>query len=208
MKEIPIFVEKIYEFDYEDHYKYQRQFVSMIKSGTIDNSLNHKMKNKLIYSRPDLHVLEEFKPITEFMNKCITDTMFAMGYVPDIKINSMWSTYQKQNQFHHYHTHVNTFLAAVYYLYCKNPKLAKGTIFHNTNYPKYSSVTPKLNRKVPRVTQSKYELNFVPGKVYVFPACIPHMTAPNEDEERIIIGMNTMPLGFANDDQFDKYEYK
>jgi hypothetical protein len=33
------------------------------------------------------------------------------------------------------------------------------------------------------------------------------MTAPNEDEERIIIGMNTMPLGLADDDEYDKYEY-
>lgn len=208
MKEITIFSEKIYEFEFENHFKYQSKLVNLVKSGQIDNEKNNKMKNKLIYSRPDLHELDEFKPITEFMSKCVKDTMFAMGYIPDIKINSMWTTYQKHNQFHHYHTHVNTFLAAVYYLYCKNPKLAKGTVFYNTNYPKYSSITPKLNRKVPRVSQSKYQLEFVPGKVYIFPACIPHMTSPNEDEERIIVGMNSMPLGLADDDQFDKYDYR
>lgn len=207
MKEICLFTENIYEFEFQDHFKYQNSLVQTIKSGKIDNILNHKMKNKLVYSRPDLHTLPEFKSVTDFMEQCVKDTMYAMGYVPNIKINSMWSTYQKQNQFHHYHTHVNTFLAAVYYLYCKNPRLAKGTIFHNTNYPKYSSITPKLHRKTNRLTKSKYELDFIPGRIYVFPACIPHMTAPNEDEERIIIGMNTMPLGVADDDQFDKYEY-
>ena len=167
MKEIPLFIESIYEFEFEDHFKYQNKLVSLIKSGKIDNELNHKMKNNIIYSMPDLHTLDEFKPIKDFMEKCVKDTMYSMGYVSDIKINSMWSTYQKTNQFHHYHTHVNTFLAAVYYLYCKNPKLAKGTIFHNTNYPKYSSITPKLHRHFSTKTLLNYELNFIPGKIYV-----------------------------------------
>jgi hypothetical protein len=203
MREISLFTENIYEFEYQDHFKQQRQLVSLIKSGT----LNSTDKHRITFSRSNLHNNKEFEPVTEFMQNCVKEAMYAMGYVPNVRVTSMWSTYQKNNEFHHYHTHNNTFLAAVYYLHCKNPKLAKGTVFFNTNYPKYSPIMPNAHKDFPKKIQSLRKFDFVVGNVYVFPACIPHMTAPNEDEERIIIGMNTMPLGLADDDEYDKYKY-
>ena len=203
MKKIPLFIENIYEFDFLDHAKHQNNLVSLIKSGQVNNSNQYKIN----FSRSDLHTIEDFKPLSEFMSQCIRNVMYDLGYVPDIRITSMWSTFQKQNESHHYHTHCNTFLAAVYYLHCSNTDKAKGTVFYNTNYPKYSPIMPNAHKKFPKQIKLQHRLDFVPSKVYVFPACIPHMTALNQDEERIVIGMNSMPVGLANDDEFDKYEY-
>lgn len=204
MKIIPIFAEHIIEFDYPDHEKYSKEWTKNILEKKY---INEKTKNiKITFSQPNLHKVEEFKPLTEFMKDCISKGMDEFGFEPNFSITSMWYTIQKQGNYHPLHTHQNTFLVGLYYMNSKN-KTAEGTQFISSNMSKYSCIYPKPNGKKTNLMQTTYSLDFIPGKVYVFPASIMHYTNPCKDDDRIIIGMNTMPYGFANNDQFDRYYY-
>jgi len=204
MKIIPIFAEHIIEFDYPDHEKYYEQWTQSILEKKY---VNKKMKTtKLTFSDPNLHKKDEFNPLTEFMKDCIAKGMDEFGFIPDFSVTSMWYTVQNRGNYHQLHTHQNCFLAGLYYMTSKNKK-AKGTQFISPNTSKYSCIYPKRNDKSSNLMQTSYSLDFIPGKVYVFPASIMHYTNPCEDDGRIIIGMNTMPYGFANTDPFDRYFY-
>lgn len=213
MKTIPLFPDYLFEFDYPDHDKYQDDWVKRIRS-IQDYYEPHRQRdmvsgrglNSLITSKPNLYEEEIFHPIRDFLQESVNKALDEMGYLPQSTITSMWSNYQTKGGMNSSHTHFNTYLVAIYYLY-RSGTLTQGTRFLNRNYTRYSIITPPINYMKDQMIQPDFQPDFVPGKVYVFHSFLQHATHMNEDDERMMIGINTMPLGKTNCDPWDRYNY-
>jgi len=212
MKIIPLFPDYLFEYDYPDHEKNKDLLIERIRS-LKDYYPPHKQRdevsgklNTLITSHPDIYKDELFIPIKDYLKSCVNETLSQLGFMPNSTITSMWTNYQTKNGVNQSHTHFNTYLVAIYYLHCSN-NLARGTRFLNRNFTRYSIITPPIDYMKDQMIKADYETNFIPGKVYVFHSFLQHATYPNEDEERMMIGINAMPLGKTNCDPWDRYNY-
>lgn len=210
MKKITLFEDFIFEFDYPNHDKYKNFWVNFLLNEAKDRNLYFvENKNKYInYTRPILHKVPEFVPITEYLHSCVNTVMDYTGYHPKTIVNSMWATIQLKNNYHHLHTHGNTFLAGLYYLHTVENN-AKGTVFFNDRASRNNIINPKRknNNIVGEYHKTKYTTKFIPGKIYIFPSYMLHYVETSIDSGRIIISMNTMPVGKADHDIFDSYNY-
>jgi hypothetical protein len=65
--------------------------------------------------------------------------------------------------------------------------------------------------KKDRVSSSydhQYNEEFEEGKLVIFPGWLRHHVKNNKNENRQIIGFNTMPIGITKRDRFDRYFYQ
>tara|TARA_R110000796_G_scaffold103664_3_gene213100 strand:+ start:231 stop:878 length:648 start_codon:yes stop_codon:yes gene_type:complete len=107
-----------------------------------------------------------------------------------LKCVQSWTTYNVKGTSHHLHAHPNTFISLVYYVKCPEqggdilfelPKsrLQEGFNFNYNikNFNIYNSTTWRIITKT--------------GKIVIFPGWVPHMSTPQEvDDKRIILGAN------------------
>ena len=107
-----------------------------------------------------------------------------------LKCVQSWTTYNVKGTSHHLHAHPNTFISLVYYVKCPEqggdilfelPKsrLQEGFNFNYNikNFNIYNSTTWRI------ITRT--------GKIVIFPGWVPHMSTPQEvDDKRIILGAN------------------
>lgn len=212
MKVTPIFPEYIFEFDYPDHEKYKNSLIESIRSQEhVSEPIKRremfaKRKTGLIATHPDLHKEKLFISIRDFMHTCINQSMGYLGFKEQSKITSMWANLQTKGASNFIHSHYNTYMTAVYYLYSSNG-YAQGTNFYNPNYLTHSIITPPYDyMKEPKIVNT-FASKFEEGKVIVFHGFMKHSTDNNLDDERMIIGINTMPTGDTNRDSHDRYSY-
>jgi hypothetical protein len=212
MKVTPIFPEYIFEFDYPDHSTHKNDLVNKIRSQEFiyeplqRREMFAKRKTGIITTHPDLHKEKVFIPIRDFMHTCINQAMGYLGFKEQSKITSMWANIQTKGTANPSHSHYNTYMTAVYYLYSSDG-LAEGTTFHNANYTRYSIISPPYDYTKESKIRENYYSKFEEGKVVVFHGFMRHSTSICMDHERMIIGINSMPVGDTNRDSHDRYSY-
>ncbi len=134
--------------------------------------------------------------------------MVDLGYESQIQITSAWCTKHVNRGNHARHSHGNTFLAGVYYLSGNNKH--SGTRWYNPN--RLDSIIKPSNNPAKRLKNymSWYQ-PFEEGMFIVFPGWLEHNTDLNHmdktGEPRFIMGVNSLPLGKTNQDEFDRYCY-
>lgn len=212
MKVTPIFSEYIFEFDYSEHDKYKDSLIDKIKSLELyyeplrRQESFAKQTTGIITTHPDLHKEDLFVPIRDYMHECINRSMGYLGFKEQSQITSMWSNIQNKGSTNPIHSHYNTYLTALYYLHSSNG-MAEGTTFHNASYDKHSIITPPFDyMKEPKIRDT-HQVSFKEGKVIVFHGFLKHSTNKCIDNQRIIIGMNTMPVGDTNRNPWDRFSY-
>ena len=212
MKVVPIFPEYIFEFDFSDHVKYKDEVIKKIKSfELLDESIvvrerYAKRSTGILTTHPRLHQEELFVPIRDFMHDCINKSMGYLGFKEQSQITSMWSNLQRQGSANPVHSHYNTYMTAIYYLY-SSEGMAEGTNFFNASYTKQSIISPPFDYMKEQKIKESHHASFKEGKIIVFNGYLRHSTNKCLDKERIIIGMNTMPKGETNRDPWDKFTY-
>jgi len=196
-----IFSSPIYTFQFKDH--------EVLKGRTLqylENEEEYK-ETKAPYidlTSADLHQNEIFQPYHEFFDDCLSFAMHDMGYSQSQAITSMWATRQKPGGFHHPHKHGNAFLAGVYYLH--GDQKTHGTTFLNTDRLTMISPNRDLNR-FQRISPI-HRNPFVEGNFCVFPANLLHTVDPNiSSETRFSLGVNSMPVGYSDDESYDRFYY-
>ena len=123
MKMIDLFRIPIFEFKFKDHDLYKQQLIN-----DINKDLIKKPSNTFKITGPNLHKKKEFNPIRVFFLECLYQATSHCKFNMDIGITSMWSTKHEKDDFHHTHTHGNTFFVGVYYL-DSNSEEPSGTVF-------------------------------------------------------------------------------
>lgn len=202
---IDMFPTPVWRYRYSDFSRYKDQLISYFTQDNI--FLNNQKKNDLVTTEGNLHRsdVECIQKLRDAFKSCFEDVMYRMGYSEDIGITSMWATKQSSGGFHHQHIHSNSFLAGVFYLY-DSDRVAEGTAFINHNANLYQIAPRTRSGSIPYFKPA-HVLPFSPGTFAIFPSWAQHMAQPTQSSCRIIVGCNIMPIGKANNDHYDQYEF-
>lgn len=132
--------------------------------------------------------------LREYMNEIITP-----HFDVDIRITQSWFNYTNPGQFHHKHTHPNSFVSGVFYFNADPNKdkirfyNSKGSYTYNLDIPTdhpsdYYSESTWLNNK--------------PGKLVIFPSKLEHSVSVTESHDtRISLAFNTFLIGDIGDER-------
>lgn len=171
-----------------------------------------RKKDHFSITNPNLHKMDLFNPLRVFFMECLYEGLSQIGLNYDVGITSMWGTNQTHGQYHHMHTHGNSFFAGVYYLNSDSDE-ASGTIFQNVfsdfmGIRMNSSMTESKRKVISSTYSYQHKEKFEEGKLIIFPAWLRHNTSLNKGEKRQVIAFNTMPIGMTCGDPFDRYIYQ
>jgi uncharacterized protein (TIGR02466 family) len=149
--------------------------------------------NKIGINR--LNDLEEFKDLHEWFQKCV-DTVFTDLNLPEsfknIKITESWGNKSSRGEHHHFHTHPNSYLSAIFYLTSNSSGFTK----FMTDNMWYSE--PHLFAS--HIGHDYFEEHNIfsqtpeSGKLLIFPSRLQHYVEPNNgDDVRYTISFNAYP---------------
>jgi len=206
MEEIQLFSIPLYKFKYEGHTEFKESVMPYLENeDTWKDSFSPK--SHIHFTTPNLHKLDMFSPIQQFMQTNLELVMENLGYEPKIQMTGMWGTRHLADQYHHRHNHGNSFLAGIYYL--NGNQKSSGTTFYNV-HRSYTQIIPAV--KTVRKMRHDWNHPFEEGTLLIFPSWLEHATSPNNfkisNSIRHILSFNSMPLGPSNTDAFDRYNYQ
>lgn len=127
------------------------------------------------------------------------DEYFHAIYAPKNKvglyITQSWVNYTGKDQFHHMHSHSNSFVSGV--LYIKANKTKDKIHFQNTNKPLLTFPSDNYNM----FNSDSWWLPVGSRELVLFPSSLQHMVQKLEDdEERISLSFNTFVRGEIGDE--------
>ena len=134
--------------------KQELQFVKKQKKHCINNKGNINTKDNYILNR------KQFKNIKKFLDKCCKDyldTIICPKNNVELYIPQSWLNYTKTNEYHHQHTHTNSFISGVLY-FLADPNLDSIT-FCNEKHQAIN-IKPKLYNLFNSTTYSYESGNF------------------------------------------------
>jgi uncharacterized protein (DUF934 family) len=200
-----LFYTPVWRYEYPDFKDDQEALVKYFTNDDI--YISERERNKLQITRANIHKDEDplIVKLSEWIKECCRSSMIAMGLQPDIGITSMWATRTAKQGYHHPHFHGNCFLAGVMHLWDVDGN-ASGTVFENTEAPKYV-IQPASLEDGNNILKYEEHLPFIPGTAIVFPSFAKHRTMRTDSRYRVVIGFNTMPIGMTNIDHYDRYNY-
>ena len=199
-----IFGVPLYRNKFDRHEEFKEQYVEFLKQPELYE--RNSSRDSLQLSHPNLHKEEIFKPLVDFIQESLQNAMIDLGFVPNIELTGLWSTIHPKGGFHHRHTHFNSYLGGVYYLSgglnCGGTTFANISNYHNLIYPaRLKNTTCKF--------KNVFDSTFEEGNMVIFPAWLPHSTPVNtNDEDRIVLAFNTMPVGKTTQDTYDRYNFQ
>jgi len=110
-----------------------------------------------------------------------------------LDITQSWVNFTKKGEFHHRHSHSNSYLSGVFYVKADD-ELDKIMFFKDG----YDQI--KLEPKDFNIHNSEsWFFNVKCNQFAVFPSSLMHMVPPTETEERVSISCNTFPKGMFGD---------
>jgi uncharacterized protein (TIGR02466 family) len=110
-----------------------------------------------------------------------------------LDITQSWANFTKKGEFHHRHSHSNSYLSGVFYVKADD-KLDKIMFFKDG----YDQI--KLEPKDFNIHNSEsWFFNVKSNQFAVFPSSLTHMVPATETEERVSISCNTFPKGMLGD---------
>lgn len=198
-----LFYTPVWRYSYPHFIEDRKQLVEYFAND--DLYITEREKNGLQITRANLHKDESIAKLVEWIQECCESSMLQMGLEPKCGITSMWATRQGQGGFHHSHSHANSFLGGAMHLFDMDG-CASGTVFNNTDASKFVICPAELKNQTPMLNYSEH-LPFIPGTLLIFPAWAQHTTVPTESRYRIVVGINSMPIGMTNVDHYDRYNY-
>lgn len=201
-----LFSVRLFSNRFDDHQTYKQTMMTVLEDRKL--YVRNTLRRTLQFTHPNLHTLNEFQPITEFIKTNVAEAFTQMGFIPSFQMTGMWATRHPRGGFHHRHSHGNSFLAGIYYL--DGTDNSSSTEFYSPHQYNNIIIPPRL----PDSNDSRYfnrttELvRFQEGLLVIFPAWLTHDTQPNLHEtDRTILSFNIMPVGKTNHDTFDRYNY-
>lgn len=128
--------------------------------------------------------------ITIFLKSCLNEFVQQVhASTAQVGICSSWINWSKQGEYHHKHTHSNSFISGVFYVQT-NPddKIWFHKDQHQWIYLESSQYT--------LWNSQNYYYTVTPGDLYLFPSNISHSVDKVQgDQERISLSFNTWPQG-------------
>jgi uncharacterized protein (TIGR02466 family) len=167
--------------------------MSCVKNQPLkDNTGNKSSINTKLLNAPEL------TNIAEFVNKAVAEYV-ATVYLPandiEVYIKQSWGNVTNPGQYHHKHSHPNSFLSGVLYFHAEK-NIDKITFFKN----ELAQLKLKTNNWNLFNSESWY-FPVETGKLVLFPSTLQHMVTTTESKEpRISLAFNTFLRGDLGDE--------
>lgn len=167
--------------------------MSFVKNQPLKaNTGNKSSINTKLLSAPEL------AGVAEFVNKAVTEYVAAI-YRPandiEVYITQSWGNVTNPGQYHHKHSHPNSFLSGVLYFHAEK-NIDKITFFKN----ELTQLKLKTNDWNLFNSESWY-FPVETGKLVLFPSTLQHMVTTTESKEpRISLAFNTFLRGDLGDE--------
>lgn len=136
--------------------------------------------------------------LSDLVQKCV-DQYFNSIYAPKenvkLRITQSWLNYSKSGEWHHKHSHANSFVSGV--LYMKAAKNSDRIYFHKNSYSQITLPTENFNL----YNSDSWWLPVETGNLMLFPSSLTHSVEPVQGEERISLAFNTFPVGYIGQEE-------
>lgn len=199
-----LFPTPVWQFQMSNWNEIETEMVDYLKRDEL--YFTRLERNGIHTSDGDLHIRhEKLKPIRDFFQSSFESVMDILGYDRQCGLTTMWASRTRSGGWHHEHIHRNTFLAGVFYAH-DSDGIASGTVFKNSQTNLFQ-LCPRSKQGATEYLMHSATLPFEVGTCIIFPAWALHHTHPNESKCRIILGANSMPIGKANKDHYNQYEF-
>lgn len=142
---------------------------------------------------------KEMKGIAAFVDQCVQD-YFKEVYAPKHKVKpyvtQSWANYTNKGQWHHKHSHPNSFISGVFYVAADATK--DRIYFYKDGYQQVKVTTESWNHW----NSDSWWFEVGTGKLVLFPSHLTHMVETVQTEDtRISIAFNTFLEGVVGDNQ-------
>lgn len=150
------------------------------------------------------YVLDEdpMNDIKNFIMFCVREYMnniIAPAFDVDIRITQSWFNYTNPGEFHHKHSHPNSFISGVFYF--QSDPLKDKIVFYNPHQTYMYNLNVPSNNLNELNSQSIW-LNNKPGKIIIFPSKLEHSVSVTESNNtRISLSFNTFLVGDIGDER-------
>lgn len=177
----------------------------------LEKPLNENEKNFImnLERRPNLgnstsvknYLLEEKKlsRLKDFFNESVNN-YFNEVYRPmfDVKckITQCWANYSEKGQWHHQHSHPNSFISGVFYVNSDSEK--DKIFFHKSGYKQIDIPHEQDNWNI--YNSETWYFPAIENQIILFPSSLSHnVETIDTDRIRVSISLNTFPIGFLGD---------
>jgi uncharacterized protein (TIGR02466 family) len=164
----------------------------LLNAPTIANMGNTRSEDGYVLNQP------MFGELKQFIVQCIKDYMYRLyGNINhEVYITQSWANYTEPNQFHHKHSHPNSFISGVFYISAID---GEDMIKFYKDKPSFFDIRSEApNNYVSQDVAILVET----GDLVLFPSNFVHEVPKTTSKEtRISISFNTFIRGYLGDEQ-------
>jgi uncharacterized protein (TIGR02466 family) len=191
-----IFPTPVYENNIDRPFtKEEMDFVFECEKDCHKNEGNMTSNNNYVLEK------EPMKDIKKFLDLCVKQYILEVirpKFDIDIRITQSWFNYTKPGEYHHRHSHPNSYISGVLYFNADPEK--DMILFHKKEYYMYILNIPPIQDH--DFNCSSMWFSSKPGKVLLFPSTLEHNVKVTESEEtRISLAFNTFLSGIIGNDE-------
>lgn len=183
---------------YENHIgrvftTYEMDFVKTCEKDCTKNEGNLTSKNTYVLNE------EPMVNIKTFINSCLIEYMALVvrpKFDVGIYLTQSWLNYTKPGEFHHRHSHPNSFVSGVFYFNADPEK--DMILFHKKDNYMYTLSIPPTNDHDFNCSSMWFSNKI--GKILIFPSTLEHSVKVTESNDtRISLAFNTFLTGNIGD---------
>lgn len=158
------------------------------------NSGNETSGDRFLNKRKEIAPL--FKFFQSSVNTYLKDIACPKNDKLRLRITQAWANYTKHGQYHHKHSHPNSYISGVFYI--KTNPTDKINFFK----PGYQQLKiPVEGTKFNLYNSDSWWLEAKAGELLIFPSSLEHMVETTIGKDlRISLSFNTFPVGEVGDD--------
>jgi uncharacterized protein (TIGR02466 family) len=164
----------------------------LLNAPKIENMGNLRGEDGYILNQP------MFAELKDFIMQCIkeyVDSVYATKDL-DVYITQSWANYTKPKEFHHKHSHPNSFISGVFYV---NAKPKEDMIKF---YKERSAIFDFMPKQPNNYNSNDVAILVETGDLVLFPSNFVHEVPPTtSNETRISIAFNTFIRGYIGDEK-------
>ena len=125
---------------------------------------------------PDMNLTSYYNESPSF-NNFIKNKLSDVFKKHNLTLQNSWVQKYLKNSYHNLHTHNILYKSFVWFI--EGDKNSSPLYFYDVGYPVVN-------------TDQSIKINFVPGKLVIFPGFMPHEVRPNKSNNRLIVSGNVI----------------
>jgi len=155
------------------------------------NQGNNTSKNNVILQDPTISDLKTFleTSVNEYFKN-----VYQPKYHVNLRITQSWVNYSASGQYHHKHSHSNSYISGVYYIQT-NPN--DRIYFYRDGWQQIKFSSEHFNP----YNSDSWWFEAIQGKLILFPSSLTHMVPTVQgDVVRVSLSFNTFPMGIIGEE--------